>query len=277
MSRFCVECGVEESVNTPLFNNLCLNCLLETHDLFEVRRGLIVHVCRKCSSIKAGNKWIKASNTVEIHNLISNISARNIKSILGVEVVDVSLKSLEIYSSVLEVEVKALISNNPISRVLRVNVEWVKDVCPSCLKRSSGSYEAVIQVRAFNYDEKVKKFKNTLIHVFQDNILEVDEVSKGYNIKVLDIHTANRIVDEIRKRWIVKIIKSYEKQYRDREGRRRGKPYISVRIINLKSGDRLIVNNKAYIVDSIASNSIILSSSSGEERTLKIKELAKLL
>ncbi|MEM1546117.1 MAG: NMD3-related protein [Candidatus Methanomethylicia archaeon] len=277
MGRFCVECGVEESVNTPLFNNLCLKCLLETHDLFEVRKKIVVHVCRKCSSIKAGNKWVKADNIVEIHNLMNNILTKNIKSMLGIEIVDISLKPLETYSSVLEVEVRALISNNLISKILRVNIEWIKDICSSCLKRSSRSYEAVVQVRAFNYDDEIKEFKNTLIHAFQDNILEINELNKGYDIKVLNVHTAQQIVDEIRKKWIVKTVRSYEKQYRNREGRRRGKPYISVRIINLKSGNRLIINSKAYIVSSIMNNSITLRNSSGEEKTLKIRELVKLL
>jgi len=277
MSRFCAECGVEESADTPIFNNLCLKCLSESCSLFEVRRGIVVHICRKCGSVRSGNKWVKADNVMEVHNLIGNASARSIKPALGVKIVDTILKTLETYSPVLEVEVKALIGNNPISKTLRVSVEWIRDICPLCLKRYSGSYEAVVQVRPFNYDDEVREFKNTLMHIFQDSILEIEDLEKGYDIKVFSIRAAHQIIDEIRRRWIVKISKSYGEQYRSREGRRRGRQYISTRIINLKPGNRLVIKNKAYIVDSVINNTVVLSNGLGKGKTLEIRELEKLL
>ncbi|HIP57609.1 MAG TPA: hypothetical protein EYH02_06075 [Ignisphaera aggregans] len=278
-ARFCIRCGKVEDENNVLINNLCPNCYIEIYGIARLDKPLRIIHCPRCYSIKIGDKWLRPNTQEELYSLIQAAIAESLQPATSeITFIDLTLKSVELYSPTLELEITASISNKVVVKHrLPVSVSWHKQLCPSCFKRAGKGYDAVVQLRYINYDSEIERFKNWLVEMFAEDIVEIDEHKNGYDIKVSNQFVARKIVNFIRRKWsCVKIIESYGDQRRRRDGRRYGRLYISVRILNFKPGDYIVLGGKAYIVDSVDEHSLTIIDSNGNRIRMNIKDMIKM-
>lgn len=278
-TRFCIRCGRAEDRSTVLINNLCPNCYVEIYGVARLDKPLRIIHCPRCYSLKVGDKWLRPNTQEEFYSLVQTIVAQSLQPATNeISFIDLTLKSVELYSSALKLEITASISNQAvIKHELSISVSWHKQLCPTCFKRASKGYDAVVQLRYVNYDSDIEKFKDWLVKTFIEDIVEVDEHKNGYDIKVSNPFVAKKIVNLIRRKWsYVKIIESYGDQRRRRDGRRYGKLYVSVRILNFKPGDYIVLGGRAYIVDSMDSHSLTIIDSDGNRIRMSVKDVVKM-
>ncbi len=278
MARFCVRCGSEESEINPIIDGLCPRCFLEVYGVVRIVKPIEIIYCHRCGAVKYGQKWIQLDSPEEFYALVRDIAYRCIAPTReGVDIVALRMKPFELWASSTVIEVDAVIGRRAsITQSIEIPIIWKKHLCPNCFKIAGKSYEAVVQLRFFNEDEYVKKLRDELEKMFRSDIVEIEDVKNGFDIKVVSVGIARRIVDIIRRRTkLVRVIESIGDEKRRRDGRKVGRLYISVRVLNVKPGDYVVVNKRAYTVDSVTDTHIVLRDSSGRVTKLSIRDFVK--
>jgi len=273
-ARFCVKCG---ATNKPLVGSLCIDCFLEMYGLVKQKQGLEISICPRCYAIRLHGKWVRPNTYDEFVELVrSSISSSLAPSRPEVKIDSIRIPSVDLYSNRVPVVLRARIGDHSIEKQLELRVHWKKALCPMCFKRAAGSYQAVVQVRYVHETPDIERFKEKLTEVFPDDIVEIEELKHGFDVKVSSDHVARRIALLIQRTWkAVRIIESYGDQRRRRDGRRTARLYISVRILNVSPGDYVVIDRRAYEVESVTRDKIVLRDSSGRRRVLNIKELPR--
>lgn len=277
MPRFCANCGIDEGQGVPIIDNLCLNCYIKIKELIKVPTVIDVHTCSRCGAILVAGRWYYPEDPAEAVNIITKIVESSIR--LGE---DVSVKSVEVevLPSPSQAHVKAeLLIKNRYSYLVEsnVNIKWVKQLCPVCFKRVGKGFDAVVQVRFIHLDDNVGKLKDLILRMFHDYLVEVEEVSNGFDIKVSSPNIARRIADLVKKSWrIARVVESYGDVKRTKGGSRKAKLYISVKVINLRVGDYVVLNGKAYTVAEVNDRFVTVVDSNGFKRFIDVEELTSI-
>ncbi len=273
-NAFCVRCG---STNKKMVGALCIDCFLELYGLVNLGSPIEVVMCPKCYSIKVRGRWVKVSSYEEFIDIVRTIIRSSLKpSRNEVSIENIDLPYLEPFQHKAEILVRARVSGHLIEKRLVISLTWRKELCNICFRRAAGNYQAVVQVRFVHETNDLEAFKEELFKMFPDDIIEIEEMKGGFDVKVSSDHVARRIAMLIKRRWrVVKTIESYGDQRRRRDGKKTGRLYISVRVLNYREGDYIVVNKKAYIVEKLDSNTITLRDSSGRIHKIRLSELVK--
>lgn len=274
MRRFCAKCGVEESDGTPIINGLCLRCFIETHTLSKGLGGIRIRYCDRCGAVFYNNKWV-AQEAYPFKDVVGEAIAAHLRSGERVKVVDIDI-DLPPYEDTVA-RVRALFQLDGRYRLwyeVPIAIQWIKTSCPSCLKRAGGGYDSIIQIRYMNWAEDIAGFMEEIMNVFNEYVAGVEEVKNGYNIKLIDAHIARRIADLARRRWSnVRVATSYGDVKRRRDGSRYSRLYISIKILNFKKGDYVVLNGKPYRVESVNDREIAIVDQDGKLYRVGIDEV----
>lgn len=273
-ARFCVRCGATDK---PLVGALCVDCFLELYGLVKRNQRVEIVICPRCYAIKLHGKWVRPTTYEEFIELVKHDVLRFLTPSRSEVALDsIRIASVDLYSPKLTILLRAKLGEQIIERNIELDVVWRKVLCPMCFKRAAGSYQAVVQVRYIHNEPDIEEFKNRLTEIFPEDIVEIEDLKNGFDVKVSSDHIARKIALLIQRKWrAVKIIESYGDQRRRKDGRRTAKLYISVRILNFSPGDYIVVDRRAYIVESITHDRIILKDSAGRRKVLNLRDLPK--
>lgn len=275
MTRFCANCGIEESGDTPIIDGLCIKCYVELKDVIKIPDTIEISTCSRCGALLVRGKWFYPSSVEEAQEIVKKIIIDAIKPgedivITNViaELISPSYKKAHVYVN--------LLVKNMYKHLLRidVNIKWVKGLCQLCFRRAGRSFDAVVQLRFIHIDESAKRFRGEIENIFRDYIVDVEERSNGYDIKVVSQGVAQKIVNIAKKMWKkVKVTESFGDVRYSRDGSRSGKLYISVKVINLRINDYVILNGKAYTVIDVGEEFMTVLDSDGCKKTLHIEDI----
>ncbi|RLG85634.1 MAG: hypothetical protein DRO39_05125 [Thermoprotei archaeon] len=278
MPRFCARCGAPEAPDRPIIAGLCPRCYVEVRRPVEISQRVEITYCPRCYSIRVRGRWLPVSSYEEFMErakelIRSGIRARDPNAkLLSVDV------SMEFDEPRARVTVALLLGGRAVVSIEReVAVSWRRRLCPMCFRRAGGTFEAVVQVRFFNYDERVvEKLKSiALSSEFANDVVELEENRWGFDVKVGSSFVAKRLAEVLRRSVDLpsKLVESFGDVRRSRDGRRRGRLYISLRFINLRRGDYLVYRGRAYTVDSVSRHGVVLEDSSGRRMRVSYAEL----
>jgi len=169
---------------------------------------------------------------------------------------------------------------NPVRGILRVEsvlkLKMHRTLCPRCQRRAAKSYDYVIQLRTFSSrKDSLNKLLRDIEEKFGESIT-IEEEKNGYDIKLLDKDIANRILTFIREKVganRVKVTISYGDERISREGKRKARMYISVRVLDLEPGDYVVYRGHAYIVAGVNNDDLILEDSAKKNIRVKLVDL----
>ena len=273
--RFCVNCGAEESADRPIIDGLCIHCYTSLKPILIIPNSIDIHTCSYCGALRIGGKWYYPATGSEARELVEKYIASHVKPAEDVKIDSLvihidsdSHRNAKVYSDVV-VKGRYRYRYEAV-----VNISWSKKLCPTCFARRGGGFEAVVQLRFVNQDVSAKKFVDDIRRMFHDYVVEVEEKSNGYNIKIASTSIARKIAEIAKKRWSnVRVKESYGDVKRSRDGARHARLYISLRILNLKRGDYIVLNGKAYSVEDIDEKHVVLVDSDGNRATIDVKRL----
>ncbi len=274
MKKFCVKCGIEESSDIYIVDGLCPRCFIEVHGLSKKVENIKIKYCNKCGAIFYYNKWINIEENSP-KDIAKEIVLNHLNFGEKIRILDVAI-DLTPYED-MTARVKVLFELNNRFRFqfeLPIEIRWIKATCSSCLKKAGGGYSSIVQIRYMNWSEDIAKFIDEIINTFKEYIGNIEEVKNGYDIKLIDTHVARRIADLSRRKWRnIKIVESYGDSKRLRDGSRYSRLYISIRILNFKKGDYVILNGKPYSVVDINERSVTVSDQNGVLHRIDLNEL----
>lgn len=275
MKRFCVKCGVEESTDIHIINGLCPKCFIEVHGVSKTVKIIKIKYCSRCGAIFYDNKWI---STVEKNPeyIVKEIVLDHLKFGEGIKIVDISVDLNPYTNSTIKVNTIFEFSNRfRFQYELPIQIQWNRSVCPACLKKAGGGYSSVVQIRYINWDEDIVRFIEEIDSMFREYISDIEEVKNGYDIKLIDVHIAKRIVELAKRRWkSARIVESYGDSRKLKDGSRYSRLYISIKILNLKEGDYVILDGRPYRVTEVSEREIVMLDQNGTLHRVGINELS---
>jgi len=283
MSRFCAKCGRPYNGSFPFIGNLCAKCYFEEYGILAVPKEIILHICPRCLSYRAKGKWVTAKRAYRIEDVIYNalreeLEAKVKPSVegfnIGVEI-KIPWKISGNFLAVLEATIT--IGGFSFSERQNVKVNIVYELCPICFMKASRSYKAIVQVRSvktFLSRRESILIENILREIGERNIVEIERLKEGIDIKTVDISTARRIALKIKHRTGAQIHETHENVRRTREGKRTSKLIITVRLPEILEGDLVIFENELYRVFKISGTNVVLvSESTGEKKNVPVEIL----
>lgn len=275
MPRFCVNCGIDEGGGIPIINNLCLKCYVKLREVVKVPNSIEIRMCGRCGALLIEGRWCYPINAEESLNMVKKVIEFSIEPGEDVLVRNVNIELPPPNFAKAHVHIELLIkSKYDYVSEYDINIKWIKQLCPICFKRVGRSFDAVVQLRFTHLDENAKKFRENIVKIFQDYIVEVDEVDNGFDIKVASPSIARKIADIVKNTWrVVKVIESYGDVKRARNGSKQAKLYISVKVLNLWVGDYIIVDGKAYTVVEVNDKAITVVDSVGAKKSIDVEKL----
>ena len=275
MPRFCANCGIDESSGVPIIDNLCLNCYVKLREVVRIPHSVDIPSCRKCGAILIEGKWLYPANSDEAFDIIKRYIASTVKPHDDVVVKDLDVEMIPPDFSRVHIHAYLLIKGRySYNYEHDIEVKWVKQLCPVCFRRASRGYDAVVQLRFIHMDENIEIFKDTIESMFQDQLIEVEEVDNGFDFKVASPGIAKKIATIVKKYWkTVKIMESYGDVKRAKDGSRKAKLYISVKVLNLRVGDYVVIDGKAYIIEKVEEKNIVVVDSSGNTSIIDVDYL----
>jgi len=280
VKRFCALCGREETPDNPVVNGICNKCFIDTIANKLSSMHVDVTVCRSCRAFKIQqSKWVYPEGS-EFLKFLSKYIEDKISRKLGSELREpVSVVDLRLLLNGNELHLSVELMN-PVRGVLHVEgvlkLKMHRTLCPRCQRRAAKSYDYVIQLRTFS---SRRDTLNRLLRDIEDKFGEsvtIEEEKNGYDIKLLDKEIANRILMLIRERVganRVKVTVSYGDERISREGKRKAKMYISVRVLDLEPGDYVVYRGHAYIVTDVSNDDLILEDSAKNSVRVKLVDL----
>ncbi|GAA5819222.1 MAG: NMD3 family protein [Methanobrevibacter sp. CfCl-M3] len=141
---FCYLCGKSEI----LVDGLCRDCYLKQHHILTVPSNISVKICAHCNAKFFDGKWIDA-------NLIQEeIIYRAIEDSIIIDpssenpVIDMNIIQMRGTIAESVVEAMDVVFGVEVYETHDIDVRLIKGVCPTCSKRNSNYYEAVIQLRS---------------------------------------------------------------------------------------------------------------------------------
>lgn len=278
MRRFCVNCGVKESEDVPIIDSLCIKCYIAIKEVIRIPNIIEIPTCSKCGALFINGKWCYPALADEAKEIIEKYVISMVKPSEDVTVLSVNANIVP--PSYREAKIFAvLLIKNKHNYILesKVNIVWIKKLCPICFQRVGKSFDAVVQIRFIHVDESAEKFRKDVMRLFQDYVIEIEEVDKGYNIKVSSQSIARKIADLAKKNWkMVRIVESFGDIKKSRDGTRRARLYISIRIVNPKVGDYIVLEGKAYTITKVDNEGVTVVDSNGSKRPISFNELQSL-
>lgn len=254
MRKFCVRCGAED---LTIVDGLCMRCLIEEGKLVKPPKEVVVAVCKVCSSVKSGNRWL---DHVDLGDFIRKLVTDSIETHKDVK--DLTL-DVEVSGTTALLRVRGRLKDLEFKEDFTVGLNVSRTLCPRCVKIKGSYYEALIQVRTLvKFRES---FKNSVIsritshEVFSKYLSDIEVVKDGVDVKLLSQGVARKLASSLVDTYGGIITESW-KAAGFLGGRRVSKLTISARLLGLLPGDIVLIRGEVARVHSIGSNVIRFES-----------------
>lgn len=250
---FCPECG---SSNKETIGDICIDCFLKNFKPIHIPSNIKVSVCSHCNSKLEKGQWIESNIPTE--EIIYRTLERNIELDNRVEneIINLEIEQMKGTTAECTVEINGQLSGKPIQDIIEVNIQIKNSVCPTCSKRTSGYYEAVIQFRADNrqlsdeekeYADEIvfnslnKQYKKDKLAYLTDKL----KLKEGIDYYIGSLKSAKKVVTALRKNF-GGIVKESPRLISEDKSTGKGlyRVWISVRLAEFQVGDFVKYSNK---------------------------------
>ncbi len=273
---FCPECGNTEE---PLINGVCKTCFLKTYKMLKIPENTTINVCKHCNSKLFKGQWI--DEYIPEDEIIYRTLEEEIQLDELVEDPIIDLEILQMRGTIAECEIESTgtIQGSTITETHQTNIKIKHTVCPSCSKKESGYYEAVIQVRADKRNLKTNEIENIEQHIIKtvekqsqhDKLAYIPQVLKpkeGIDYYIGSLKTARKIVNNL-KTNIGGISKESPRLISEDSSTGKGlyRIWISFRIPEFEKGDFIKFEDKNHKIININGNHIQTQNLENQETT----------
>ncbi|MGQ9722511.1 MAG: 60S ribosomal export protein NMD3 [Candidatus Jordarchaeum sp.] len=283
--RFCALCGKTE---TKLIENLCSSCYFKKHSPFTIKNEPKIRICPNCYSYKLSKKWMQSesSNNVEfLEQAIEQALPHFIKHSPDFEI-SIQPQIQEEIEIKNRIEIPVLITAKKedilISETVPITINLESSPCGICTRKKTGYYEAILQFRSLRgriSEEERQQIYNIIETILnqekfkEDYIPQVKEKKQGLDAYVSTVGLARNIAESIKEIMGANLQESF-KLSGMKDGKKKGKISISVRLPSFSVGEIVQLPEKTLIIEKIEKGNLIGKNlETGERLTVQHKEL----
>ena len=250
---FCPECG---SSDKEMIGDICIDCFLKDFKPIQVPTNIKVTVCSHCNSKLEKGQWVESNIPTE--EIIYRALENNIQvdERIEEEIIDLEIEQIKGRTAQCTVEINCKLSNKQVQDIIEVDVQINKSACPTCSKRNSGYYEAVIQLRADNrpLNAEEKKYADEIIFNSLNKQYKRDKLAylaerltlkEGIDYYIGSLKSAKKGVTALRKNF-GGIVKESPRLISEDKSTGKGlyRVWISIRLPEFQIGDFVKYSNK---------------------------------
>ncbi|MCS7128633.1 MAG: NMD3-related protein [Desulfurococcaceae archaeon] len=282
LTRYCIACGRELSEEELPLGGYCLSCFLEIRGVAKSTPVLELEQCSKCSLWKIHGKWTELPSLSEaLRKILLNDQRRFIDERVELIEVDEVSVSQAVGKGLSEavVNATALIGGSTIAKAgFKVKYRVRRTTCPTCSRRMSRSYSAIVQFRSVRgyLLNKERDYISKLLSdpLISQDIVELTEDRSGVDVKFLSVVTAHRVAQLVEKAVGARTVESFKLTKRDySRGRDIGVTTISVRLPDIDKMDLVDYRGLVSLVRGTRGGFIdLIVLESGEKRSISLKE-----
>lgn len=280
LSRFCAKCGkkldTEESMN-PEF--LCNSCIQNIPIEIPLPLSISIQKCNQCSAISLIKEdqefdWIFQPEGESILDFLTRLLYENIFFKLEKKY-DFNYElflpaSLDLQSSQdlsLLVQVKPPSVTYKIQKSITISIK--NRMCPHCSKRIGGRFDATIQIRVFDPEDK-SKLDILMDYIFNLNeefqmkntsnfISKIEKTTNGFDLKISNNVAFKAFVSNLRSKFPLQLKFSKTLYGVDKSsGATLYRNNILLRILPVDKGQYLQIDSKFYLVKGFQQNRVTL-------------------
>ncbi len=279
---FCPECGRSD---IELIEGICIDCFLKEYQFLSIPENITVTVCKHCNAKLDQGRW--KDEEIPDEEIIYRTLEQNIKIDDLAEDEEIELTIDQMRGTIAEcyVEGVATVLGRQISESHTPNIKIKHSVCPDCSKKSSGYYEAVIQLRADERDindEEMSIAENIISRtiakqVKKDKLAYIPQIAtpkEGKDYYIGSLKTARKIVERLKEEFGGEIKESPRIVTEDKNtGKGIYRIWISLRIPKIQTNDFIKFQDKTAKITAINGNRIqILNLEDYTESSLKWRD-----
>lgn len=266
----CPICGREKSPSLPFIEGICIECYLKKNPIEPIK--LKIKKCKSCGSIFLKGKW-EPPGTDELEVVESKEAEKVLRKRFRSYGFDVLVTNFEG-----SLRAQLFGREGTYSFPVNVTIEEEKSICPTCLAKKSGTYEAKIQVRSEGKVDKktfreVMEIISSLPYEFREAIVSIDELREGFDINLREKSIAKMIASAIADRLGGEAKFTY-KLISEKGGEKRTRLSISMRLPSTKSGEIIELNGEPAVVlkkEAEAAKVLVLS----KRKEIKLSRIEK--
>ncbi len=218
--RFCPKCGKKEGI---FIKGFCENCFLQDNKLLILPDKLQFEFCRKCNKIKVQRHWVEFDSMELLDFVKSKVKSKDFE----VQDIEIELEEIDEKNFNALLEVKGLIENNLLSLRGVIKLQFASGTCDSCMKISSDFFEATIQARFEEKNEKQEKVMNEFKLLISEmnkkdplsRVVKTIKNRKGFDLVLSSNRSAKISSEKLAKKYNSKVIRSFSVVGVDKSGK----------------------------------------------------------
>lgn len=188
--KTCPTCGKSQE-SEKFIGSFCFNCYIARTSLFEIEPSFEVKKCTACHKIWIG-KW---SYEKELKNFIKG-KVKTKEKILDLRI---SLDEIEAKQFKATVCASFKVAKSKVEQCKETNVKLRLIQCNECSRKTSGYYEAIIQIRAkekVDYEKLQDKAEKIARRIIKEGafIAKIEEQKEGIDLYVSNTKTAVSVI-----------------------------------------------------------------------------------
>ena len=278
--RFCALCGKDLEKNTLHFG-LCLNCYLKEHLLFELKDKFSFKICMDCGKYSRKEEWFQPKEN-DIISIIEDaiyrfvlkpyLKKKNLTFSLSFDDHSFNYSSKNLLKS-LDVTIYGTLNddiNVKHQQLIKINMNY--ELCNNCSNLRSGTYFiSIIQLRVKD-ETQFEVIKRVLddIHEYVEKIFEhdnkhyiskIEDQKNGVDLFLSTNELMNHIVSHLRINFHFVLKRSKKLMGRDiQRSKNLYRLRVLIKFLPIEKRERILIDNKEYIVENITKNKIVLRS-----------------
>lgn len=284
VKQTCNICGCTESIDNPIFNGICLKCMLEKNpELLSIPTRLDLKLCNLCNAIFIQGNWSNPLKSVHqaVIMYMNHVINYKVKAKEPLKIINVNVMNVKINSNraLVKLDLTIAYGNKITHQVREVTLHLKKSLCSTCFRRRAKVHEAIVQVRVSepkalaSLKDKVNKLLKKLSRDVVDDIVDIKEVREGIDLYFTSKETARYVASKFSHYYLAKVIETHKFMGRDRSGKRKSRITLSVRLPDIYVGDVVEAYGKLAVVKRMNGASIILELlDRGEEVKISHKD-----
>ncbi|MHA1337677.1 MAG: NMD3-related protein [Promethearchaeota archaeon] len=284
-NRFCAICGNNIGDDSPHFA-MCFKCYLKENPLFTLPKKFSFKRCVECGSYGKNEEWnvlntddisIITENAIKRYLLRHYIKKSNIEFDIVIDKESYKYSSRHLIKS-FKVIVKGTVKNNEkIFHEQEILINLNNEICKNCSNLLSGTYYlSILQLRVSD-ETQFNKIKASLddIKELVDKIFEKDSkhyISRledqkfGVDLYLSSNEILNRIISYLRPKYHFLLKRTKKLIGRDsQKGRNIYRIKALIKFLPFEIGNKLIIDNENFIVESITKNRVHIRDSAGNK------------
>ncbi|WP_292319550.1 NMD3-related protein [Caldisphaera sp.] len=278
--KICPMCG-RSSNEVEFIDKFCKDCFIKHKGLAIIPDKVEFTYCNICGSYKYLGQWTSGLETLE-ETLDSYLRIYITEKMKPVEPIkDTYIKEIEFIERnqnyiKAKIIIEASYKNLSLSEDKMVIIKLNDTICPTCSSiKTLRGYNAIIQIRGYPnkiseslYNE-IKKQINKIATLSRGEIIKVEEIKKdGFDLYIRDNKYAKAIATKLKEEYMAKTIETYKLIGVNKDGSRKSRMYISVRLLNLKPKDIFVYEGQPYIYVSKGLNGILVENLNSREKKI---------